>query len=499
MSHSPRAVIIGAGIAGIASAIRLVMQGMAVTVFEKNDHPGGKIHAFERNGYHFDAGPSLFTMPENIEELFALAGEPIQDYFRYEKLPVTCRYVYEDGSVINAYADKERLAAEIAEKTGESPQALASYLEASASIFQHIGDIFINHSLHKRSTLLKAPVAKALLKTKWSYLFHSLDRYNRHAFRHPALVQLFNRFATYNGSDPYRAPGMLGLIPHLEFNSGVYYPRGGMVSIATALHQLALRKGVQFHFGTPVQRIICHERKARGVVVNNENIMCDLVVSNLDVYFTYGRLLNDGLMAQKLLRQERSSSALIFYWGINRSFPELQLHNIFFSGDYAKEFRHIFGLQQPYADPTVYVNITAKQEPGVQAPGGRENWFVMVNAPANRGQNWPVFRQQYRASVIGKLNRLLGVSLEQYIETEEILDPVQIEEQTGSFMGSLYGTSSNSRLSAFLRHPNFSERIRGLYFVGGSVHPGGGIPLCLKSAKIMSDIVHHDMRKADRH
>jgi phytoene desaturase len=285
---------------------------------------------------------------------------------------------------------------------------------------------------------------------------------------------------------------MLSLIPHLEHNEGSFYPNGGMISITNALYKLALKKGVKFYFNSAVERIIQHERKAVGVVVNGENILADVIVSNMDVYFTYKYLLNDSSKAKKILKQERSSSALIFYWGIKKEFAQLDLHNIFFAKDYQAEFDHLFRLKKMYDDPTVYINITSKCEPGTQSPAGTENWFVMVNAPANIGQDWELYREQYRKAIIAKLNRLLRTDIEALIEVEQVLDPVLIESKTASYMGSLYGTSSNSKMAAFLRHPNFSKAIQGLYFVGGSVHPGGGIPLCLQSAKIMSEMVAVD-------
>ncbi len=199
------------------------------------------------------------------------------------------------------------------------------------------------------------------------------------------------------------------------------------------------------------------------------------------------------------MKQERSSSAFIFYWGMNQHFPALNLHNIFFAKDYQAEFTHLFKQKKIYSDPTVYINITSKCEPGIQAPMGKENWFVMVNAPANIGQDWTDYRIQYKEAVIAKLSRMLGTDIASCIEVEEMLDPVLIESRTASYMGSLYGTSSNARMAAFLRHPNFSNKIQGLYFVGGSVHPGGGIPLCLQSAAIMSDMVTDDQKKNRKH
>jgi phytoene dehydrogenase-like protein len=178
---------------------------------------------------------------------------------------------------------------------------------------------------------------------------------------------------------------------------------------------------------------------------------------------------------------------MIFYWGIKKEFPKLDLHNIFFTGNYKEEFRHIFDLKKIYHDPTIYINITSKMEKG-HTPEGKENWFVMLNAPADNGQDWKDEQLHARQSIIEKLGRMTGEDIGQYIDTEITLDPKGIEANTLSHMGSLYGTSSNSTLAAFLRHPNFTSHIRGLYFTGGSVHPGGGIPLCLKSAKIVADL-----------
>lgn len=498
--HEPlKAVIIGAGIAGLASAIRLSVQGMDVSVFEKNDYPGGKIRGLEINGYHFDSGPSLFTEPENIEELFELAGEPIGEYFTYTKQDISGNYFYDDGTVINAYADLRLFAKELVDKAGEKESSLHSYLERSARMYQAIGKVFLDHSLHKTRSLFRPPVLRALAATRWSYLFRTMHSVNGTCFENPKTVQLFDRYATYNGSDPYRAPGMLNMIPHLEHNGGVYYPKGGMISIADALYKLAVKKGVVFHFNAPVQRIIRNERKAMGIVVNDANVHADIVVSNMDVYFTYHQLLREERKAKKLLKQERSSSALVFYWGMKQSFPQLGLHNIFFAADYEAEFDHLFRLKTGYGDPTVYINITAKCEPGKQAPAGKENWFVMVNVPADSGQDWGAYRDKYRSAVIKKLNRQLQSDIEPLIEAEAVMDPVAISSDTASYGGSLYGSSSNSRMAAFLRHPNFTTGIQGLYFVGGSVHPGGGIPLCLRSAKIMSGLVARDINRMTKH
>lgn len=493
MSHK-KAVIIGSGIGGMAVAIRLSVQGYEVSVFEKNSYPGGKLSAFEKDGYHFDAGPSLFTQPQNIEELFELAGEPIEKYFSYRPVEIACKYFYENNKIVNAYTDASLFAKELQEQLGEKKESLPSYLQQSEKLYNNIGSIFLNHSLHKRKTWLNKRIFKALKTVRYAYLFKSLYQFNKEKFISPEAVQLFNRYATYNGSNPYKAPGMLSLIPHLEQNLGTFYPKGGMLSITHALYKLALAKGVQFYFNSAAEKILHSNGNIEGIVVNNKTIAADVVVSNADVYFTYKNLLNQQQKAGKILKQERSSSAVIFYWGIKKQFPELGLHNIFFSKDYKAEFDHIFNKHRISDDPTIYINITSKMEDGL-APAGKENWFVMVNAPANTGQDWNKIKAELRSIVISKLSRLLSQDIAAQIETEHSLDPVTIETQTSSYMGSLYGTSSNSKMAAFLRHPNFTGSIKGLYFCGGSVHPGGGIPLCLKSAKIVSELIANDHKK----
>ncbi len=486
--HSSKAIIIGSGVAGLATAIRLAVQGFQVSVYEKNTYPGGKLSAFEQEGFHFDAGPSLFTQPENIEELFNLTGEPMAPFFSWLAVDISCKYFYENGKQVDAYTHPGKLAAEIHTRLDELPQTVTRYLQQAEKLYDNVGTIFLNNALHKRKTWFNLRWKNTLAAVKLQHLFFSLNRYNSSRFKSPEAIQLFNRFATYNGSNPYQAPAMLSLIPHLELNKGTYYPAGGMISIANALFYLAKKKGVEFHFNSPVQRIMHHEGSVKGVVVNSVNIPSSLVVSNSDVYFTYKNLLADTRLAKKLLKQERSSSAVIFYWGIKKQFPKLHLHNIFFSADYKAEFNCLFKKGTLSSDPTIYVNITSKMEAS-QAPAGKENWFVMINAPANNGQDWSALKQQLRINVIKKLSRMLGEDVESLIESESVSDPVLIEAQTASYMGSLYGTSSNSKLAAFLRHSNDSATIKGLYFCGGSVHPGGGIPLCLKSAAIVSDLI----------
>ncbi len=315
-----KAVIIGSGIAGLAASIRLVAQVYEVHVYEKSDKPGGKLGYFSEKGYQFDTGPSLFTQPHQLEALLALVGEKLSDYFTYHKMPVSCHYFYEDGTFIEASADPDLFAEEAHKKTGEPASSIKNYLAASEKLYTRIGQVFLNYSLHKISTLFKIPLLSALGAFKLPYITRSMHKHNERYFKSKKLVQLFNRYATYNGSNPYVAPSMLTLIAHLEHNEGSFYPSGGMISITNTLVAVAKKIGVQFYFNSPVQKITTDNNKVTGVVVNDAAVAAELVVSNADVYFTYLNLLSSPSKAKKILEQERSSSALIFYWGIKKSF-----------------------------------------------------------------------------------------------------------------------------------------------------------------------------------
>lgn len=486
--NQKKAIVIGCGIAGLATAIRLSAKGFKVQVHEKNSYPGGKLSHFEKEGFQFDAGPSLFTQPEQVTDLFELCGEKAESYFTYTRANLACKYFFESGKTVHAYAKPDDFAQEIATKLGENKTKVLQYLQTSQNTYLHIGQLFLDYPIRSLFKLPFHKIVKAFQATKLSFLFNALSTYNHNQFTKPETVQIFNRFATYNGSNPFKAPAMLSMIPHLEQNEGTFYPFGGMISITNALYLLALKQNIDFVFNSNVTAIHVEGKQAKSIIANGKEIDADLIVSNMDVYYTYKYLLNEELKAKHILKQERSSSAIIFYWGMNRSFPELDLHNIFFTQDYKKEFSAIFDTMEMYDDPTIYINITSKMEDN-QAPPGCENWFVMVNAPHDIGQNWEELRASCKTNVIQKLNRILKTNIAQHIQTEDFLDPPAIDSKTSSYTGSLYGTSSNSKFAAFLRHPNQSKNIDNLYFVGGSVHPGGGIPLCLRSAKIVSDLI----------
>ena len=482
------AVVIGAGIGGIAAALRLSKKGYKVTVFEANDYPGGKLSAFSLGDYRFDAGPSLFTMPQYVTELFEIHGEKASNFFTYQKKKIACQYFWEDQTQLTAYADSKLFLQEVHNKLGVKATVLEKYLKRAKKKFELTAPLFLEQSLHKFKGFLSVKTLKALLNLSLYEINQNLHTVNAAQLKEPHLVQMYDRYATYNGSSPYQTPGIMTLVQHLEQEFGTFVPDGGMEQITLSLFELAKRKGVSFHLGEKVSQILVENGKATGIKTKNHTLLADIVLSNMDVFPTYKNLLKGIKAPQRILSQERSSSAVIFYWGINKIFDQLDLHNIFFSQDYKSEFEAIFNQKKPSEDFTVYVNITSKDIPS-DAPKGAENWFVMINTPADQGQDWNQIKNELRKKTIAKLNRILKVDMDSLIQEEEVLTPPMIEHKTSSHLGALYGSSSNDKMAAFLRHPNFSSKIKNLYFCGGSVHPGGGIPLCLLSAKIATDLI----------
>jgi phytoene desaturase len=421
-------------------------------------------------------------MPRYVENLFELSNRNTENYFEYDEVKVTCNYFFEDGTFLPFSANKEELFKQVEDRLSIDSLPLKKQLDKSEFIYLSTKKSFLENSLHLPQNYFSGNLLKTILAIPRLDIFTSMHKANVRSLNHPKLVQIFDRYATYNGSNPYRAPGILNIIPHLEFGIGTYFPKKGMHSITTSLVKLAEELGVSFHYNSNVDEIVENGKTVEGIKVNDTFVPASIVICNSDVKPAYKYLLKNTKAKKRTMEQEPSSSAMIFYWGIKNEFKNLDLHNIFFSEDYKEEFETIFEKKAVCDDPTVYIHVSSKYNKE-DAPLNCENWFVMVNVPSNSGQNWESIRKSTREKVLAKVSRLLGEDISLLIEEEDYLDPIRIEQRTSSFAGALYGASSNDRMAAFFRHSNFS-RVKGLYFVGGSVHPGGGIPLCLLSAEI---------------
>lgn len=480
--------VIGSGVAGLGAAIRMHNKGYKVTVFEANSFPGGKCSSETKDGYRFDMGPSVFTMPQYVDELFILSGKNPRDHFNYIPLNPVYKYFFEDGTFLDAYHGKEKFAEQLSAKTKDKKEDILKYLNKTETVFNLTDEVFLQNSLHRLKNFLTWPVLRGILNFGKIGAFDTMNGANQKAFKDSRLIKIFNRYATYNGSSPYLSPATLNVIAHVEIVKGAFYPEGGMVSITRSLTQLAKDIGVEFKFSTPVREILITGKKVTGVRTDKGTENFDVVISNMDVYNSYKKLMPHIKRPAKTLDQPKSSSGIIFYWGIKKEFKELGLHNILFAENYEEEFDTIFAKKAIYHDPTIYLNITSKHTP-TDAPPGCENWFSFINVPNNQWQDWDKFIAEAREHMILKINRILKTDIRPLIESEMVFDPRVIESRTSSAFGAIYGNSSNNKFAAFLRHANFSRDIKNLYFCGGSVHPGPSIPLCLLSAKITTNLI----------
>jgi len=486
-----KVIIIGAGLGGLSTAIRLAKSGFSVSILEKNQNVGGKINIVEADGYKFDTGASLLTMRHVLEDLFKFAGKDIEDYLKIVACEPICRYFWSDKTVFDASGDLRKTEREIEKLEPKDVENFRRFLTDARRKYEISEKTFLAHSLNDLPQLLRPKYLKDLLAIS---SLSTLDAHVKSYFKSPKLRQLFNRFATYNGSSPYKIPATFALVPYVEFGLGAWYVRGGIYEIPKALKKLAEELNVKIETNCSVENILIEQGRAVGVRLENGEILkSDFVVTNADAIETYRNLIDakerKKFTDRKLDRIEPSSSGFVLLLGTKKKFSSLAHHNIFFSDDYFAEFDALFRLKRPAMNPTVYV-CAASRTDETQAPEGSENLFVLVNAPYTSSQtDWKIETKSYRNLIIKKLESFGLDDLENSIEFEQIITPEDFQAKYNANKGSIYGVSSNGIFSAFLRPPNRARDVENLYFVGGATHPGGGIPLVLLSGKFAADLI----------
>ena len=490
--ENKRVAVIGGGLGALSGAIRLARLGFSVQLFEKNPKIGGKVNEAVLDGYRFDTGASLLTMPFVIDELFDFAGFKRADYLDFVSIDPICRYFFSDGSVMDASADKAKMKAAIQQLSPDDVEAYERFLKYAERIHTLTSEIFMFTPIHAFKKLMKPRHFQTLFKLHQIDPFRTVHQSVSRFFSDPRLIQLFDRYATYNGSDPFQAPATLNIIPYIEYGLGGYYIKGGIYRLVDALMTIACALGVQVHTSAKVEKI-CHARKrVSGVRVNGKKVEADYVLCGADAVVAYNELI-DGHQKrrERLNRLEPSVSGMLFLWGVRAKHPKLAHHNIIFSSDYDAEFTQIFKHQQVPDEPTIYIAITSKAD-AEHAPADGENWFVLLNMPyLSLGQVWGKEKDRMRSVVLNKLKQL-GFDIADRIEVEQVYTPEDFSQLYASNQGSIYGISSNSKTTAFRRIPNRSRTLQGLYFAGGSVHPGGGIPLVILSGKMAATLIAED-------
>ncbi|MFE0748687.1 phytoene desaturase family protein [Gordonia sp. NPDC058843] len=490
-----RVLVIGAGVGGLAVAMRLASTGHDVTVLEQFDDVGGKLGVIEHDGFVFDTGPSLVTMPHVFEELFAATGSPIHESLTLERLPVAARYRFPDGTVLDMPGTLDDIPAALDAALGPGRGAQwSSFLERAQRVWDVTHEPFLESPMSIR-TMIGGIATPSDVRTvaPWRTLRGLGEGY----LDDTRLRMLLDRYATYTGSDPRRAPAALASVPWSEQAFGSWYVRGGLGRIAGAMRDRLTELGGRIELGVEVDRISMDSNgRADGVVLTDGSRRpADVVVANADARQVYDRLVprRAARRPSALLRRTTPSlSGFVLLLALDDP-PAQPHHQVLFAEDYDEEFDAVFGFRgppRPVARPTVY--ISAPADPEIVPGPGTGAWFVLVNAPRHdpeHGVDWDTagLADSYADQVL-EVMADRGLDLTGRVRHRLIVSPADLERRTRTPGGSIYGSSSNGPRSAFLRPSNTSP-IPGLYLVGGSSHPGGGLPLVVMSAKIVADLV----------
>ena len=467
-----KVVVIGSGIGGLSSAAILAFSGFEVTILEQNEKVGGKANLLEKDGFIFDMGPSLLTLPEWIDEVFTFCLKNPTDYYTYERLSTVTRYFFSDQSHLDVKSDLVDTAEEF-EKVGLAKKQFLDFMKKWDDIYSISSKTFLENNLGFNKAFLSGAL-KWVKKSSFSDLFTSMSTYNKKHISNDKVEMILNRFATYTGSSPFETPAFMNQLGVVEMIKGAYFPHHGIYSIPLALKKLCHELGVNIKMNCKVENIK-YRKKKFSIETENETVDADVLLSNVD-FFTTQKLLGRKINVKF---NNLSTSCLVFYWGMKKEFPSLQLHNIIFTNDYKNEFDEIF-KKKLISDPTIYINISSKMEKS-HAPSGSENWFVMINLPADvKSMNSDIIKK-LRELVILKISAFLKINIEPLIAVEEMLTPIDVQKRTGAYKGSLYGENQNSFSAILSRKKNRDKKWKKLYYVGGTVRPGGGIPLAAKS------------------
>ena len=477
-----RIVVIGAGLAGLATAARLAARGHEITVIEQAEAPGGKCGRVQTGGYRFDTGASLLTMPWVFSDLFSATGAPLEHELELIRVEPGTHYRFADGSSLELGAD---LASSLAALERWSPGAGADwvgFLGTAASMWR-ASQPFLNGPPpwppRRPRRGEAAPDPLDLIRVRpWS----TLRGLARARLRDRRLRLVVERFATYAGADPRRAPAALAVAGYVEHAFGAWHVRGGIYALVEALARRLERLGVELRLSTRVRRIVVSAGRVDAIECDGERIACQAVVSSADAE----RLRSDLLGGPHAPARERSLSGFALMLGLRGRTPGLGHHNILFPADTDAEFDDVFLHRRPVRDPTLYIAASSVSDPG-EAPDGCENWFVLANAPTHGdGLDWDARADDSDQQLLGRL-AARGLDVRERVAVRARRTPADLERETGAAGGAIYGAAAHGRLGTLKRPGNSPPGVRGLYLAGGTTHPGGGLPLVALSAKIVAE------------
>lgn len=462
--------------------------GHHVDLFEQGARVGGKMNRTEVDGMMVDTGPTLITMPDVLRGFFASVGASMEDYLRLQRVDPACQYRWTDGTRLDLPFDADAVPDAIGSIAPSDVAAVRAYLRDAREVYELTKDIFIFSPFDGFREFLKPRNLPLLPKLPRLRFLSSLHAEHRRRFRDPRVIQLFDRFATYNGSNPYRAPATLMVIPWVEIGLGAWYPEGGVWKIADALAAVAKRCGAAIHTSSPVSRIRVHNGRAVGLTLaDGTEVDADHVISNVDVHVTRRFLLGKSVAEP----HDLSCSGIVLQCSVESADHGLAHHNVLFADHYRSEFDALAHAHHPHPESTIYISRAAASDP-LRAQTDREAWFVLVNAPP-RGRDavggasaWEGAAETVADRIRARMRRF---GVDPTIRAMSIRTPDTMADEWSSYRGALYGASSNSPFSAFLRPRQRSSEVRNLWYVGGSAHPGGGVPLVITSGMIAADLL----------
>jgi len=482
-----RVIVVGGGVGGLCVAIRLASRGRSVTLLERLPIVGGKLAVYERDGFTFDIGPSLLTLPHIFDDVMRCAGTSLDAELDVRRLSTQFRYFWQNHTTATFYDNPIDTASSLDGMRPGSGEEYLRFLKHSRSIWEVSERTFLAGPMSGPISLMRR--MKRVSDLRAIDARRTLATAARRHFSDPNLQQWLGRYATYSGSSPYRSPATLSCIASIEADYGAWYPMGGLGALRDALERVARRVGVEIHTSCEVTRLVTRRGRVVGVeLAGGETMDADLVVANVDAEHLYRDLLDEPKRLRKVRSAGRSSSGVVVLVGVRGATPNVVHHNVWFSADYEREFAEIDGGTLP-TDPTIYACVSSITDPS-QAPAGHENWFILVNAP--EGAALDESRVDYGRFVLDRL-AAVGPDLRSRSLFVETIGPLDLERRYRAPGGAIYGTSSNGRNAAF-RRPNNRGAVRGLYLVGGSSHPGGGLPMVALSARIVDDVIGADSK-----
>lgn len=491
-------VVIGAGLGGMSASIMLAQRGFDVTLLEKNDHLGGKLNVLKSQGFSFDLGPSIFTLPQFFRPLFEGRGRRLEDYVSLQRVDPQWRNFFEDGTVVDLYENPDRMRQEMARLGPDVNAEYESFLEYSRQQYAVIERGYLREGLENFTQMMRF---YGLFGARDMDYLNTMSGSIYKRVKNPYLRDIFEYFIKYVGSSASDAPGFMNLMPNIQLEFGLWYVRGGMFELSRAFEKRLNELGVKIRTRSKVVTIEKGDGKVNGIVAQSadgsrQRIPADYVVSNMEVIPATEQLLNGTpKQLRKLRRFEPSCSGIVVHLGVDRTYPQLGHHSFFYSRNQHAHFRRVFHDKKLPNDPTIYLVAPTRTDPS-QAPEGCENIKILPHIPYLNDKNPYTVEDcvKLKELCIDKLERMGLTDLRKHIVVEDFWTPFDIQEKYASNRGSIYGVVCDRTRNFAFKAPKQSPDFRNLYFVGGSVNPGGGMPMVTLCGQHVARMIADDSR-----